>query len=97
MRLHTDRPHISATSCYLRVPVCPYCGEMLLAPEQSEFVDGGEVRHYWSCDSCGRDSQTSVAFTAHQGVIPKSGTRFPAFAKPASAGEGRSDKITPKN
>ena len=26
-------------------------------------------------------------------MIPKSGHRLPAFAKPASAGEGRSDKI----
>ncbi len=26
-------------------------------------------------------------------MIPKSGNRFPAFAKPASAGEGRSDEI----
>jgi hypothetical protein len=26
-------------------------------------------------------------------MIPKSGYRFPAFAKPASAGEGRSEKI----
>jgi hypothetical protein len=26
-------------------------------------------------------------------MIPKSGYRFPAFAKPASAGEGRSKKI----
>jgi hypothetical protein len=26
-------------------------------------------------------------------MIPKSGNRFPAFAKPALAGEGRSDKI----
>src|SRR5664280_2059137 len=26
-------------------------------------------------------------------MIPKSGNRFPAFAKPASAGEGRSEKI----
>jgi hypothetical protein len=26
-------------------------------------------------------------------VIRKSGNRFPAFAKPASAGEGRSEKI----
>ena len=26
-------------------------------------------------------------------MIPKSGNRFPAFAKPASADEGRSDKI----
>jgi len=29
-------------------------------------------------------------------MIPKSGSRFPAFAKPASAGEGRSDKVMPK-
>ncbi len=26
-------------------------------------------------------------------MIPKSGNRFPAYAKPASAGEGRSDEI----
>jgi hypothetical protein len=26
-------------------------------------------------------------------MTPKSGNRFPAFAKPASAGEGRSDKV----
>jgi hypothetical protein len=29
-------------------------------------------------------------------MIPKSGNRFPAFAKPASAGEGRSEKIMRK-
>jgi DNA-binding Lrp family transcriptional regulator len=29
-------------------------------------------------------------------TVPKSGTRFPAFAKPASAGEARSDKIMRK-
>src|SRR5665647_3304553 len=29
-------------------------------------------------------------------MIPKSGNRFPAFAKPASAGKGRSDKIMRK-
>jgi hypothetical protein len=29
-------------------------------------------------------------------MIPKSGDRFPAFAKPASAGEGRSEKIVSK-
>ena len=65
MRLHTDKPRTSAPMRYLRMPTCPYCREMLLAPEQSEFVDGGEVRHHWSCDSCGRNSQTSIAFTAH--------------------------------
>jgi hypothetical protein len=30
-------------------------------------------------------------------MIPKSGHRFPAFAKPASAGEARSDKIMLKS
>ncbi len=29
-------------------------------------------------------------------MIPKSGNLFPAFAKPASAGEGRPDKIMRK-
>jgi hypothetical protein len=29
-------------------------------------------------------------------MIPKNGNRFPAFAKPASAGEARSDKIMRK-
>jgi hypothetical protein len=29
-------------------------------------------------------------------MIPQSGNRFPAFAKPVSAGEGRSDKIMRK-
>jgi hypothetical protein len=30
-------------------------------------------------------------------MIPKSGYRFPACAKPASAGEGRSEKIMLKD
>jgi hypothetical protein len=29
-------------------------------------------------------------------MIPKTGYRFPAYAKPASAGEARSDKIMRK-
>jgi hypothetical protein len=31
-----------------------------------------------------------------QGMIPKDVKRFPAFAKPASAGEARWEKIMPK-
>jgi hypothetical protein len=30
-------------------------------------------------------------------MIPKNGTRFPAFAKPASAGEARPEKIVPND
>ena len=49
----------------LATPACPYCGDRLLAPEVSEFVDGGEIRHHWSCDSCGGESRTSIELTAH--------------------------------
>jgi hypothetical protein len=49
----------------LATPACPYCGDRLLAPEVSEFVDGGKIRHHWSCDSCDGESRTSIELTAH--------------------------------
>jgi predicted RNA-binding Zn-ribbon protein involved in translation (DUF1610 family) len=48
----------------LVTPACPNCGDRLLAPEVSEFVDSGEIRHHWSCDSCGGESSTSIEPTA---------------------------------
>lgn len=39
---------------------CNQCGDQLIAPVASEFVDGGEIRHYWECDSCGSTSCTSI-------------------------------------
>lgn len=38
---------------------CPHCGDPMVAPETSEFVAGGEIRHHWQCDNCGRTSSTS--------------------------------------
>jgi RNase P subunit RPR2 len=43
-------------------PNCPACGSLLLIAEESEFsVDGGHIRHAWSCDDCGHDFVTSIA------------------------------------
>lgn len=39
---------------------CPHCSELVVAPEASEFVSDGEVRHIWSCDSCGNEFETAV-------------------------------------
>ena len=39
---------------------CPRCGDRLIAPEVTEFIEGGTIQHYWICDSCGEESQTSV-------------------------------------
>ncbi len=65
MRLHTDTPRNSAFKRYLASPACPYCKEMLLAPMLSELVDGVEIRHHWSCESCGGVSVTSLAVMTH--------------------------------
>jgi uncharacterized protein with PIN domain len=49
----------------VRTARCPYCGDRLVAPEVSEFITGGEVRHHWACDCCGQDSSTRVAVLTH--------------------------------
>jgi hypothetical protein len=32
----------------------------MVAPVSSEFVEGGEIRHYWECESCGETSCTTI-------------------------------------
>jgi len=41
--------------------LCAACGDRLIAPMASAFVEGGEIRHYWECDSCGATSSSSIA------------------------------------
>ncbi len=47
---------------------CPNCRETQIAPLASEYVSefGGEgrVRHFWACDGCGHEFQTSIEFTS---------------------------------
>jgi len=42
---------------------CPHCGDRMVAPVSSEFVEGVEIRHYWECDSCGEASSISIPLT----------------------------------
>ena len=37
----------------LRLPDCPLCGDMLLAPMLAEHVNEHHVRNHWACESCG--------------------------------------------
>jgi hypothetical protein len=32
----------------------------MVAPLVSEFVEGGEIRHHWECDSCGEPTITLI-------------------------------------
>jgi hypothetical protein len=43
---------------------CPNCLETQIAPLASEYVGEGRVRHFWACDGCGHEFQTSIEFTA---------------------------------
>ena len=55
-----DTLRVPEFSRFLRKPSCPHCRDALLAPDHTEFVSDGEIRHYWSCETCGLVSQTSV-------------------------------------
>ncbi|MDB5599352.1 MAG: hypothetical protein JWN71_1396 [Xanthobacteraceae bacterium] len=49
-----------AGSTLLRSNPCPQCNEKLFAPAWSEHVSERCVRHYWVCDACGYDFESSV-------------------------------------
>lgn len=60
MSVHSPAPLAFEFRRYLGGPSCPRCGNSLLAAESSEFLTQGEVRHFWSCDSCGQEFHTAV-------------------------------------
>ncbi len=61
MRLTTEQTGFSAFSRYFASHQrCPHCGEALIAPEVTEFIEGGTIQHYWTCDACGQESRTFI-------------------------------------
>jgi transcription elongation factor Elf1 len=44
----------------LAFPTCPRCNDEFIAATASEHVSEKQVRHLWSCDSCGHAFVTSV-------------------------------------
>jgi hypothetical protein len=50
--------------CFVARARCPHCGDLLVAPDLSELIDGDKIRHHWSCDSCGCPSHTSIALVS---------------------------------
>lgn len=65
MQLHIDTARLSGFRDFATPARCPHCGDWLVAPEASEFVEGGEIRHHWECDACGQTSSTSIPLTSH--------------------------------
>ena len=49
---------------HVRLPTCPQCGDMLLAPLLAEHVSERHVRNHWACESCGHTFRKSFKFEA---------------------------------
>lgn len=62
MQLDCTSTNLSAMSALAFTARCPHCGDSMVAPVTSEFVEHGEIRHHWECDACGKRSCTSVEF-----------------------------------
>jgi len=65
MQLHIDTARLSNIRTFAAPMRCPRCGDVMVAPLMSEFVEGGEIRHHWECDACGEASTTSIELTTH--------------------------------
>lgn len=63
MQLHIDTARLSRIRTFATPTHCPHCGDVMVAPYMSEFVEGGEIRHHWECDACGEASTTSIPLT----------------------------------
>jgi hypothetical protein len=65
MQLHEYRAKLSVIRSFAASAQCPHCGDVMVAPVSSEFVEGGEIRHHWECEACGQLSSTSIPLTSH--------------------------------
>ena len=63
MQIHIDTARLSRLRAYAAPTRCPHCGDVMVAPIVSEFVEGGEIRHRWECEACGEASLTSITLT----------------------------------
>jgi uncharacterized protein with PIN domain len=61
MLLH-DQLCTAPLSGSARLPRCPQCGDLLLAPLLAEHVNARHVRNHWVCESCGHAFRKSHTF-----------------------------------
>ncbi len=61
MQLHCYPATRSSIRAFGAPLFCAACGDRLIAPMASAFVESGEIRHLWECESCGATSTSSIA------------------------------------
>ena len=63
LRSHAIQPFTGTRA----IIACAQCGEQLLAPDWSEYLDDRRVRHLWACESCDYRFETIICFPASKG------------------------------
>lgn len=63
MRLSSGDPARSPFPIFPK-PACPQCGALHFAASATEFLEHGEIRSTWSCESCDHEIRTVFAFVA---------------------------------
>lgn len=60
MQFAFETAKLAAIRAFTAPARCPHCDDWMVAPVSSEFVEGGEIRHFWECETCGETSCTSI-------------------------------------
>jgi len=47
---------------------CTQCGDLLIAPEWSEYTDKHHVLHSWSCTNCGYQFESTAFLPAAESM-----------------------------
>ena len=63
MTLHT-MCKASSRDRHVRLPACPQCGDILLAPLLAQHESERLVHNYWACEACGHTFRKSHQFEA---------------------------------
>jgi len=64
--LHCDTVKLEAMRTCAGPAHCPQCGDFMIAPLVSEFVEAGEIRHHWACEICGEPFSISIPLNEHE-------------------------------
>jgi hypothetical protein len=59
---------------------CESCGQWLMAPERSTYVNEEQISHNWVCPKCSRDFETSIFLGQEASLTPELvGTFLPSL------------------
>lgn len=68
MQLQIHLAKLATIRAFAAPARCPHCGDWMVAPISSEFVEGGEIRHHWECEACGGASDASISLDTESGL-----------------------------